>query len=532
MEADVVKNNWVLPRNKRQLTPVTEILSAFHLGALNEQWSGDLDRQLRLEEILEELGIKRAGRRRDQGGGGARTYETWLSCLGLIFEEENTGLQRLTIAGEMLLEGESPKLIITDQLMKFQYPSSYTLRQQVRIADRFRVHPFRFMLALLCSGTIDYLTQEEIALFVITEGDRDTDECINHVSKRIVDYRSYGNKVLPNDFCERYPSKTGIQNFNKTKLRLNDIANTFINFLEYTQLAARIVESSGGPKMLRIIKPDSVNEILSRPVEFIDQPDNKEYFQRRFGLAGGRRKDTRTFGLSSVSSHRIQERLVETCFLSLAAKHLVDVDDRTLIETIIDKTGCQPDIVTKVLADHRGREAGIFEAEYYKMSLSGRENATAFELATVELFGEKGFGFKAEHTGTTALRPDVYILSSPEGYSGIIDNKAYAAYSISNDHLNRMVHNYLPYYKNKDGNSLKFFMYIAGGFKTTFADKVAEIHSQSSIEGCGISASNIIKLLETYRNKKLKHHTLKNLFRLNREVNWLDITNLKETQNI
>ena len=72
----------------------------------------------------------------------------------------------------------------------------------------------------------------------------------------------------------------------------------------------------------------------------------------------------------------------------------------------------------------------------------GREEATEFEKATVKLF-EDVFKFKAEHVGPIGLTPDVLIESEQSGYVGIIDNKAYSKYSISNDHRNRMIHNYI-----------------------------------------------------------------------------------------
>lgn len=516
-----MKNTWIIPRNKRKLTPVVEILSAFHLDALNKQWSGERDRQVQLETTLEELGIKRTGHRRDQGGSGARTYEAWLACLGLIFTEVATGLQRLTIAGEMLLNGAPPKSIITDQLMKFQYPSSYSLRQQVQVSDRFNLHPFRFLLSLLQDTDIEHLTQEEVALFVITEGDSDSDKCLRHVAERIKNFRTSGLKVLDSDFCKLYPARTGVQNFEDTVSRLNDLANTFINFLEYTQLAVRDTD-----KKLRIIKPFEVKQLLKEPVSFIDQPENEEYFQRKYGLAGGRRKDTRSFGLSSVSSLQIQEKIIETFFLSTATNDLVRVNDPYLVEYISERTGCGNDFVAEKLSEYHGREAGIFESEYFRMALAGREQSSEFEQATVKLFGEKGFGFKAEHTGSQRLQPDVYVFSSDEGFSGIIDNKAYAAYSINNDHKNRMLHNYLPYYKEKDGQKFAFFLYVAGGFKSTFDAQVKDICHQSEVSGGGINASNVIKLLDVYKSSSLKHGDLKKLFMLKRETTWTDIIGL------
>ena len=39
-------------------------------------------------------------------------------------------------------------------------------------------------------------------------------------------------------------------------------------------------------------------------------------------------------------------------------------------------------------------------------------------------------------------KPLIFI-SNDDGYQAIIDNKAYSKYSISGDHHNRMVHNYI-----------------------------------------------------------------------------------------
>lgn len=511
----------MIPRNKRKLIPVVQVLSAFHLAALDERWSGAHNTQLKLEETLESLGIKREGPRRDQGGSGARTYESWLACLGLIFTEESTGFQRPTIAGELLLKGAPPKNIITDQLIKFQYPSSYSLRQNVKLSERFKVHPFRFILTLLYETDIDYLTQEEIALFVITEGENNSEKCLAKVADRIKDFRSDGIGVLPDNFNELYPARTGVQPLGATINRLNELANTFMNYIEYTQLVSRDNE-----KNLRIIKPTEVQEILAQDIEFIDRPENQEYFQRKFGLAAGKTKDTRSFGLSSVSSQQIQSRLIETCFLSMAAKGLISADDPFIVRDIADKTGCQTELVSRVLSDYYGREAGIFESKYFEMARAGKDQAADFEHATVELFGEKGFGFEADHVGSRRLSPDVYVFSSNEGFSGIIDNKAYASYSINNDHKNRMVHNYLPFYQNKDKDTLRFFMYIAGGFKSTFSEQLKQISSEVDLKGSGISASNVIKLLDIYKTKRLNHKHLEIIFTLDREIIWNDIVGL------
>lgn len=99
--------------------------------------------------MLEEKGLKRKGTRRDQRGGGAKTYEAWVHSLGLIFEETDSKKTRLTMVGEALVNGEPPVPLMTKQLMQFQYPSPCSLRSRVQINERFKIRPFRFLIRLL-----------------------------------------------------------------------------------------------------------------------------------------------------------------------------------------------------------------------------------------------------------------------------------------------------------------------------------------------------------------------------------------------
>lgn len=86
---------------------------------------------------------------------------------------------------------------------------------------------------------IGYLTQEEIAKLIITEAENESEKCFNSLIERILAFRHHGDTILPDNFNELYPSRSGIQSYEKTVNMLNDIANTLVNWLEYTQLAAR-----------------------------------------------------------------------------------------------------------------------------------------------------------------------------------------------------------------------------------------------------------------------------------------------------
>ena len=121
-------NHWWVTRPKRKLDSVPEVLSAIASQALDAQWLGQRQTHLSVEEALEASGLKRVGQRRDQTGGGARTYIAWLKSLGLVFIQESTKQLRLTLAGEALMNGDSPVSVISNQVLKYQFPSPFSLK--------------------------------------------------------------------------------------------------------------------------------------------------------------------------------------------------------------------------------------------------------------------------------------------------------------------------------------------------------------------------------------------------------------------
>ena len=156
---------------------------------------------------------------------------------------------------------------------------------------------------------------------------------------------------------------------------------------------------------------------------------------------------------------------------------------------------------------------------YFDMAFKGREDAVEFEKATVEIF-RNVFGFDSRHVGSIGLSPDVLILSDNAGYQAIIDNKAYQHYSISNDHHNRMVHNYIrnmSRYSDSD-KPLGFFTYIAGGFGNGIDRQIQQICAESGVNGSAISVANVIKLVEKHQASPYSHQNLKDMFSINRKV--------------
>ena len=135
------------------------------------------------------------------------------------------------------------------------------------------------------------------------------------------------------------------------------------------------------------------------------------------------------------------------------------------------------------------------------------------------------FGFKTSHVGPIGLTPDVLLVSDCDGYQAIIDNKAYKKYTISNDHYNRMVHNYLANVKRYSDSEypMAFYSYIAGGFGSNIEKQLSAIYSETKIHGSAISVSNIIKMVEKQSICPYTHSTIRKILSVDRQVLLNDI---------
>jgi hypothetical protein len=437
--------------------------------------------------------------------------------------QEGTNKLRLTLAGEAIMAGEPPVAVLKHQILRYQFPSSYSLSRGVKVSERFKIRPFRFLLRLLADSQIEYLTQEEIGKVVVVEAENETDRCYKHVVERVLAYRQYGDSSLDADFAQKYPSSKGV-NENNPYGNLLDVANTIQIWLEYTQLAKRDEESK-----LRIIpeKSEEIAAILSDTPPFIDRPDFHEYFQRKYGVDPKHKKDTRNIGeADTVTAKMLAEHKIKQAFIAESLKHPVSKITADLVDKIAERIGENVKFVEETLIKLYPRGAvGSFMTEYFEMAFRGRDNATEFELATVELFNTV-FGFDARHVGTIGRTPDVLLLSDESGYCGIIDNKAYSRYTISNDHRNRMITNYIgglrTYY---DGSlPLSFFSYIAGGFGANIDAQIADIARTTSVNGSAVNVHNIIALAEKHASNPLSHTRLREIFSLDRQVLLSDIT--------
>ena len=519
-------NYWFVSRPKRKLNSVPDVLSVFAEQALHEVWSGQRESQLSLEDALESSGLKRKGDRRDQSGSGARTYRSWLMSLGLLFTQISTKKLFLTLAGEAIMNGASPVRILTNQVFKFQYPSVYSQSRGVNISPRFHVHPFWFLLKLLTDKRLDfYLTQEEIAKIIITEAESDSNTCYEHIVARILAFREVGDKCLDDDFFEKYAPSKGSINPDKPFDYLRDIANTMLNWLEYTQF---IVREHGCAQLLEERRTEA-EEITAKPLPFITRPEETELFQRKYGLDPAHRKDTRNINdTQTVTAMMIAEHRVKQEFISCSLQEPIGGITSQLIDKIAEKTGIQSKIVQQVLEkNYPHGSIGAFMTSYFEMAFHGQKQCREFEEATANIF-RNVFNFQSKWLGSASSGkevPDILLVSDTVGYQAIIDTKAYSHYDLPTTQRDRMIYHYLPDIRSYSDSEYptRFFSYIAGGFSNTIATPLQKIVSATGVNGSAMPVANFIKMVEQHTIAPFLHDDIGRIFSLNRKIELKDI---------
>ena len=419
--------SWFVPRNIRRIPPlkVALIMRAFFVASDNgKAWSGKQEQQDKFSALLDQYGLKKGGKLRDKQSGGSRTYIAQLALLGLIFKDDQK-FYYPTLAGLDMLDATEIVKTLQYQLLKLQYPSSYTLSRGSSIDAKFEIRPFAFLLRLAADPEIDGLSDEDICIPIIFgENDNSFERC----RRLILESRLNGLKsVIPNSVELQQTSNRTNDHSELLDSLKSDVANTFSNYLDSTGLAVRrYVESNN-----RIFPHPDIIELLaevdSKPlIKFSGQSANQA--DRQFGNRRGSFKDTRRDFkpqvpvLDSISGF-IFNRFLSEVGLPATQTEIKAFADKLAKEFKVANTDVL-DALSPILNNHDYSSG----ARLLDLSRGGHKTDLEFEKTVTKIF-ELDFGYDAKWTGTTQDQDsgrymDIFVVDTGRNRCGIIDTKS------------------------------------------------------------------------------------------------------------
>ena len=504
-------NHWFVSRQKRQLTTILPALITFNDVCVGKVWDQEL--QLEYEDALGDRDITDHGslraRRAGQGGGGTRTLFKQMKDLGLVFLEDENRKCRLTLIAAELIKGnisfvEAMRL----QLQRYQYPSAAVWSGTGSVDHKFHVHPFQFVFRLLRDPRLNnMLYMPEMFGIVIHYAVSDSNAVFEDVVSRILLRRQNEECGFVNDY---------------KRMAYWNIANTFFNYLTLTQYVDRPL----GRIKIRPGKEAAVDAFIEDNPSFISNPELTENYIRKYGR-GYAAMDRRRFDReNALSLKELNEARIRHEYVLLALRTPITGITPDIVKTISDRTGIDEQAVERFLVQNYPHgNIDDFFASYRELAQMSTEGASDFEIATKEMF-KKIFRMKAERIGQIGNTPDVFVESEEAGFCGIIDNKAYKKrYSISGAHRRVMEDVYIPNYQTYGETTLPlaFFSYISLAFVDTIDSQIAEIVSDTGVNGSAMSVDLLINIAQDYAEKGYDHEFLKNVFAVNKEVRLEDI---------
>lgn len=515
------KDYWMLSRPQRKLYRLPLTVAALNEAAGESGWGGNRESHLVFEEILEREGIKRRGARRDRTGSGGRTHAALVRSLGLAFNSDETGRLELTLAGTALAEGGNPSAVLKHQVMKFQYPSVYSVSRGVDISPAFKLRPFVLLLRLLLHPELGgHLTKDEVAKVVILKGTGDTEVDADRVAAEVAKYRS--TEINEIEFVERF-GKRG-DTFEKLVDRFGDIANTVFNWLEVTGVIDRRpgeveLAPSGGDEAARLIGEYG-------RAKLIPNPEDEDRFQRAYGLPPGKSKDTRNLsGAKGITRNEFVRRQVTTKLTRMSEQELlVDGATSDIVTRLVDETGFGHAEVEKAAKKVLGTDRTLdnFLCSYQSLPHSSAKDAPRkFEQATAELF-RRVFKLDAECVGQAGREPDV-VVTKPGEWRGIVDTKAYSGdYSLPSSH-ERAMREYVETYRATPGAPLRFWIFIAASVSKGARYRVRQLADLVDSPGSVIGMLAWIEMIRLGQKGKIDSERMAELFTLNSELTVEDL---------
>lgn len=193
-----------------------------------------------------------------------------------------------------------------------------------------------------------------------------------------------------------------------------DVANTMMNWLDYTQLVYREKGIIGIPDEKR----EEVEGLVANISSFIQYPVENDVYQRKYGVDPWHQKDTRNLlNTTAISSKVIDRNRILRAFFNYSSLRPVSRIDSEVVDYICNISGTDPRFTESVLIETYPHGAvGGYLSHYRDMAFQGRDEAVDFEKATTSLFQDI-FGYQAIHLGQNGSKsaPDVLLISDTRG---------------------------------------------------------------------------------------------------------------------
>ena len=503
---------WMFPRNKRRMLPLDTalILRALVVASeLGTSWGGEQAHQNKFSKLLDDYGLKSGGEQRDKNSGGSRTYEAQMRSLGFLYKGSEL---KLTQAGEDMVGFVQPSKTFEYQILKFQYPSSYSLGRNVNIDKSIKVRPFLLLLKLADDPELNGLSDKDIVIPVCFGK---SVESFEKCKALILKSRNSGiESVIPDDESIR-TVKTKTKNYAQRITDICDIANTFKNVLQ----GSGMVDLRYVGEQVRIFpRPDIKTrfaEIDALPfVDFIGLTDEQATFQ--YGKRLGASKDTRRIFMPAsnpelfTKSSVIYQRFLDEVNLPATQS---DIDN--FVVKMAHEFELSRDMVLEALKPILNNAAQYTGARLIELSKGGLKTAEDFEKNVSKIF-EIDFGYNAEWTGrrtnrnTTGNFMDVFVVEIARNVCGIIDTKSMKSYDLPHSDVAKAKTTYIDnvseLYGSRGNLELKFVAYVSHLISSGAEVRAQDIYEAKNVPISLISAYGLNSLRENieYRNNPEK----------------------------
>ncbi|MCK9548253.1 MAG: hypothetical protein M0Q37_07035 [Sphaerochaeta sp.] len=491
---------WMFPRNIRNIEPwkLNQILKVLMYCDDLDHFSTDDQKQI--YRLFEEVGIKSKAFTRDNNPGGTRTYYAQLEALGLIYRSPDKNYQ-YTLAGQAIAEGTNPLNALQYQLFRHQYPSAYGGGMNVLIDGRMKVKPFQFLLKLFRDDRMEgYLSDYDVMIPVIYGHNHG---CFEICVEKILRYRKTGNilDVVDNPDLDLFtPRGTP----GKVLNNVHDIANTATNYLRAANL---IIQSPlhKNPKRFEFnLMFEALYDDLSGEFDsFIEYSrSNNESFQRAYGRYLNQ-KDTRKSSRESRQSKDYSDVFIQVKYVDFINDNLFMGDDVAEFANYVGRYGFTSDQAVRAVRLMQKSKSTLEENLYLAYASSGGKNSEEFERATTNLLLDLGFkeslwiGRRISKINWRGNFPDVFIKREESMDCGFADTKATMLFALGHIDMLKMKETYL--YSNEEiypGTNLKYFVYIAGGFKGDIKHSTLQLQNETKVKVTAIEARLMLKLLK------------------------------------